>query len=444
MGKGRHLTPENQWNRLARDLIYDSKQLLLYCGIKVPEQAIGSTFVASFLKKITKGTDYGAIFDPTANTIHFEPDYIQDILDTATRFDFPVYDYSFGPGGIAGFIHRGNGQEYALVAPTLDDILKQAMLAKNEEMPFGFVNARQLATFEIEQFGVMTQIFDGPIFFTVTSESGVEEAVRFKEKGHYVITNHTILQSPLTLASEKQLRVFVSCVEKTVPVMATTQPFSGQTAPMTPYGLALVAFAEFIAAMAMAYAINPNTKVVNGAIPTISTPGSRPRFMMGTVVHNFTNFLVAYTARLLDIASVQTGCTVSGDIHEKSILDTDYETVRGMILWESLFEGWHMIRHCYGFLADLASFSYEKAEADIAALHHVQSLDDSGIAAVLANNVRLYHDYRRAKQMYRQPTLLFQRERGELLNVIIETTEIYQGDFGKHGHTLHHVSGSWF
>lgn len=92
----------------------------------------------------------------------------------------------------------------------------------------------------------MTQIFDGPIFFNVTSETWVEEAARCREKGHQVITNHTILQSPLTLASEKQLRVFINYVEKTVPVMAETQPFSGQTAPMTPYGVALVAFAEFI------------------------------------------------------------------------------------------------------------------------------------------------------------------------------------------------------
>jgi trimethylamine:corrinoid methyltransferase-like protein len=226
--------------------------------------------------------------------------------------------------------------------------------------------------------------------------------------------------------------------------MLTTQPLSGQNGPITPYGVALLAFSEFLAGMAIAYAVNPETKIVNGAYPTLCTAGKKPELKLGSVVHNFTNFLVAYTARLLDVASIQSGCTIEGSVHRNEVLETDYQTVRAMILWETLFEGWHMIRHSYGFLADLAVFSFPKARKDIAALRHIQSLDDSGITAVLANNVRLHSDFKRAEEIYRKPTILFDRENGAITGVILETVENFRGDFGKHEHTLKNIPNEWF
>lgn len=444
--KPRPISHGNLWNRLARDLVYDAKQVLLYCGIGVPQRrtADGVDDYADIVARVTRGTGYGAVYDPLGGRIHFEPAYIQSIVDQANRFDFPVFDKSFGPGGIAGFIQQGEGETAELEAPSLNDILKQAMLAKNQRMPFGYVSARQMAQHEVEQFGVLTQIFDGPSFFSVSTEAGIAEAERSRQEGHYVVTIHTIFESPLTLTFREKIETFASCVERQIPVMLVTQPFSGQNAPITPYGLALIAFAEFLAGMAVAFAIDPETKVVNGAYPTMCRPGRTPELKLGSVVHNFTNYLVAYTSRLLDIASVQSGCTIEGAVHRRTVLDTDYETVRAMILWEDIFDGWHMLRHCYGFLDDLVSFSFEKARDDIAALHHIQSLDDSGITAVLANNVRLYSDVKRADEIYQRPNLIFDRERGALLDVVIETLADFGGDFGKHEHTLKNIPLDWF
>lgn len=444
--KLRQITPENLWNRLARNLIYDSKELLLYCGIRVPgtEQNQTGTDYSDFISRVTKGTDYGAIYDPLSGRIHFEPGYIQNIMDKATRFDFPVYDHSFGPGGIAGFIHEQQQDQFDLKTPNMDHILKQAMIAKNENMPFAFVCARQLAQYEIEQFGIMTKVFDKPIVLNILTQEGINEAEKFSQKGHYIITNHTIFDSPLTLSYKARIDTFVQCAERQIPVMMTTQPFSGQTAPMTPYGLALLTFAEFLAGMAISCAINPQTKVVNGGYPTMCTPGSRPSFKLGSVIHNFTNYLVAYTSRMLDIASIQSGCTMQGNLHENTILETDYETVRAMILWEDMFEGWHMVRHSYGFLDDLASFSFQKAKDDIAALHHIKSLEDVGITSLLANNVRLNKDIQKAETLYNNPRLLFDREDGQIMDIIIETIETFKGDFGKHAHTLKNVPSEWF
>jgi trimethylamine:corrinoid methyltransferase-like protein len=236
----------------------------------------------------------------------------------------------------------------------------------------------------------------------------------------------------------------IQCIERQIPVMLLTQPFSGQNAPMTPYGLALLAFSEFLAGMAIAYAINPETKVINGAYPTLCTPGTRPELKIGSVVHNFTNYLIAYTARLLDVASIQSGCTIEGAVHKKEILETDYQTVRAMILWEDMFEGWHMVRHIYGFLRDLVAFSFQKARDDIAALQHIKSLDDSGITALLANNVRLNRDIKRADEIYQDPGLTFDREKGALVEVIIETVDRFGGDFGQHEHTLKNIPSEWF
>jgi hypothetical protein len=444
--KYKRVVPENLWNRLARNLIYDAKQVLLYCGIRIPQTNDESSHPTyqGLTVRFTQGTKYGIIQDPVTARIHFEPDYIQDIIDQATRFDFPVYDKSFGPGGIAAYIIDGKYQEQQFKSPVLSDLSKQALLAKNHEMPFSYVCARQLSQFEIEQFDVMTRIFDGPAFFNVVSREGIDAAEQYLRDGHYVITMHSVFESPLLFTLPEKLEVFVECVERQIPVMLVTMPFSGQNAPMTPYGLAVIAFAEFLAAMALAYSINPLTKVVNGSFPTMCTPGRSPELKLGSVVHNIVNYLIAYTSRLLDIASIQSGCTIEGSVHEKAILETDYQTVRAMILWENMFEGWHMIRHCYGFLADLAGFSFEKAIDDITALRHIQSLDDNGIAAILANNVRLNRDYNRAEEIYQRPTLIFAREQDTLLEVILETVENFGGDFGRHEHTLKNIPSDWF
>lgn len=436
----------NVWNRLVRNLIVDAKEVLLYCGIRIPENKPDNSVddYSEIIRLTTKGTDYGAIFDPFTRRIHFEPGYIQNIVDQAYRFDFPVLDRAFGPGGVAGFIHTGDEQNFNLKDPGLDHILKQAMLVQKNDMPYSMVCARQMGKFEEEQFRVTSNIFPGPKIFNITTQSGVEEAEKYQNEGHYIITCHTIFASPLKLSFKENIDIFIQCVQRQIPVMLVTQPFSGLTAPMTPYGLALMALAEFFAGMALAHAINPETKVINGALPTLCTPGKNPTMKMGSVVHNFINYLVAYTTRLLDIASIQSGCTAEGKFHKKELLETDYETIRAMILWDDMFEGWHMIRHCYGFLNDLAFFSFQKAEDDIAALRHIQSLNDNGITALLATNVRLNRDIKRAEMIYEKPTLIFKREKDRLLEVIIETIDTFNGDFGNHDHTLKNIPEEWF
>lgn len=436
----------NLWNRLARNLIYDSKQLLLYCGIRVPERQEDGHWVdyADFIDRVTRKTNYGAIFDPSTRRIHFEPGYIQEIVDQVSRFDFPVYDRSFGPGGLAGFIHGIRNGEAILSQPNLNHILSQAMISKREAMPFSYVSARQMSMLEVEQFGVMTNVFDGPIFLSVMTGQGVDEAEASIAAGNYIITVHTLFESPLTLSFQRAADIFTDCVTKQIPVMLVSQPFSGHNAPMTPYGTALIAFSEFLAGMAFASAINPDTRVINGALPTLCSPGKTVKLKIGSVVHNFTNYLIAYTSKLLDIASIQSGCTMEGSRHEKTILDTDYETVRAMILWLNIFESWHMLRHCYGFLNDMTSFSFEKAIDDIAALRHLQSLDENGIFAVLANNVRLYSDLKKANALYEEPTRIFNREKEDLLNVVLETIDYFNGDFGRHEHTLKNIPEEWF
>lgn len=442
----KRVVPENLWNRLARNLIYDAKQVLLYCGIRLPLDKDGRvpSNYQEMTVRFTRGTKYGIIQDPVTARIHFEPDYIQDIIDQATRFDFPVYDKSFGPGGIAGYIFEGDGEDLQLKSPALSDLSRQALLAKNNEMPFSYVCARQLSQFEVEQFDVMTKIFDGPAFFNVSTHAGIDTAENYLRDGHYVITMHSLFESPLLFTLPEKLEIFIECAARQIPVMLVTMPLSGQNAPMTPYGLAVIAFAEFLAAMALTYSINPLTKVINGSFPTMCTPGRSPELKLGSVVHNFVNYLIAYTSRLLDIASIQSGCTIEGSVHEKTVLETDYQTVRSMILWENMFEGWHMLRHCYGFLADLAGFSFEKARDDITALRHIQSLDDNGITAILANNVRLNRDYSKAQEIYQRPTLIFSREQDTLLEVILETVENFGGDFGRHEHTLRNIPVEWF
>lgn len=443
--KHEQTTPDNLWNRLARNLVFDAKQVLLYAGIRVPEKRVKGEYVdySDIVERIVERRSE-IYYDPTTRRIHFEPDYVQNIIDRQSRFEFPVLDKAFGPGGIAGYIHKQSETDYELVDPRSDHIVRQALLAKSRKMPYAFVSARQLAKFEVEQFGIMTNIYEGPIFFHVSSKGGIEEAEKFHKNRGKIITNHSIFDSPLTLSYKENVIAFMDCVQRGIPVYLTTMPFSGQNGPMTPYGIALLAYAEFLAGMAIADGINRDCKVINGAYPTMCTPGKNAVLKLGSVTHNFVNYLVNYTSRVLDIPSIQSGCTIEGSMHREDTLGTDYQTVRAMILWEDLLDGWHMLRHTYGFLGDLAFFSFEKAEDDIAALRHIQSLDDAGVTAVLATNVRLNRDIQQAREIYEKPSMLFQREGGGVVHVIAEVMEIYRGDFGSHEHTLKNVPSTWF
>ncbi|MCK5836662.1 MAG: trimethylamine methyltransferase family protein, partial [Desulfobacula sp.] len=122
----------------------------------------------------------------------------------------------------------------------------------------------------------------------INASQGVDEAEASIAAGNYIITVHTLFESPLTLSFRRAADIFTDCVSKQIPVMLVTQPFSGHNAPMTPYGTALIAFSEFLAGMAFASAINPETRVINGALPTLCTPGKTVKLKIGSIVHNFT------------------------------------------------------------------------------------------------------------------------------------------------------------
>ena len=46
--------------------------------------------------------------------------------------------------------------------------------------------------------------------------------------------------------------------------------------------------------------------------------------------------------------------------------------------------------------------------------------------------------------IFQKPTLLFNREKTVLLEVSIETIDNFNGDFGRHEHTLQNIPIEWF
>lgn len=46
--------------------------------------------------------------------------------------------------------------------------------------------------------------------------------------------------------------------------------------------------------------------------------------------------------------------------------------------------------------------------------------------------------------LFQKPTLLFNREKNVLLEVSIETIDNFNGDFGRHEHTLQNIPIEWF
>jgi trimethylamine:corrinoid methyltransferase-like protein len=153
---------------------------------------------------------------------------------------------------------------------------------------------------------------------------------------------------------------FLSCVRKGIPIYVSTMPMAGLSAPYCMSGLLTLTHAEGLFGMTLAQLVNPGITVVHAGLPSIANINKNYAVDLGLVSHNMANLLLEKVNKMLDIPSIQTACTTSEDGPSPR---AEEDAMNGYALMKKY--GFHQMRHAFGFLRELISFSIAKLEKHI-------------------------------------------------------------------------------
>jgi trimethylamine:corrinoid methyltransferase-like protein len=130
--------------------------------------------------------------------------------------------------------------------------------------------------------------------------------------------------------------------------------------------------------------------VVHAGLPSIASIKDNYAVNLGLISFNIANLIMEKVNKRLDLPSIQTACTTSQE-HPNEIAEK--EAVHGYALMKKY--GFHQMRHSFGFLKELVSFSIGKLErhidlcrrttADQAPDYQVDPYDPEGLDAIMRN-----------------------------------------------------------
>jgi trimethylamine:corrinoid methyltransferase-like protein len=135
---------------------------------------------------------------------------------------------------------------------------------------------------------------------------------------------------------------------------------AGLSAPYSMSGLLTLTHAEGLFGITLAQLVNPGITVVHAGLPSIANIQRNYAVDLGLFSHNIANLLMEKINKRLDMPSIQTACTTSQD---KPNLRAEEEAIAGFALMKKY--GFHQMRHSFGFLRELISFSIAKLERHI-------------------------------------------------------------------------------
>lgn len=333
-------------------LIHDEAlKVLFYIGVECRSPLVKEVFESTQM----------AFFDETTNRIHISKKLIEYCLEILPKRQYhSVPNKSFGGGGSAAFWVQGDDH----ILP-VNEIHTAEMfrLAEEFKIPFMFKSCGRVEENDIE---IMRKYYTGYIYTEAKNRKMAEDL-----KGESdICTAHSIIVSPLRFSDVDKLFI---CLENDLSVYLTTMPIGCSTGPATMYSLATLAWAEFLAGMCLVQIKRPGTLVVNGAYPAAGDPRDGYRPALGSVFHNLCNYTVAKVSNYFSVPSVQSGCTING-LHIPNGNHTDSDSYSGFALWNK-FEGWHQVRHCFGFTNGLISFDINKMRRDCVSLASVLEND---------------------------------------------------------------------
>jgi trimethylamine--corrinoid protein Co-methyltransferase len=326
----------------------DALQVLEEVGVKCASPEIRKIFEETGL----------AAFDETTGHIHVLTPLVEQALNAAPKRDqYWIPENSFGVGGTAPFVY--DDQTGELVEPTFEHLTRIAKIVNEADVVQFMARGVLIKKQEVKVMNTIIENCHKPVYVAAVSEEGIARAEEIHNtRGNFTI-QFSIINSPLNVI-ESMIDPFLSCIRKGIPIYVSTMPMAGLSAPYCMSGLLTLTHAEGLFGMTLAQLVNPGTTVVHAGLPSIANINKNYAVDLGLVSHNMANLLMEKVNKMLDIPSIQTACTTSED---RPSPRAEEDAMNGYALMKKY--GFHQMRHAFGFLRELISFSIAKLEKHI-------------------------------------------------------------------------------
>ena len=359
----------------------DALRVLEEVGVKCDSREIRMIFEDTGL----------AAFDETTGHIHVLSALVEQALTTAPKRDqYWIGENSFGVGGTAPFLY--DDQTGDLVEPTFSHLAKIAGTVNEADVVQFMARGVLIKKQEVKVMDTIIEHCSKPIYVAAVTEEGIARAEAIHHSRGNITVQFSIINSPLNVI-ESMVAPFLFCVRKGLPVYVSTMPMAGLSAPYSMSGLLTLTHAEGLFGITLAQLVNPGVTVVHAGLPSIANIQKNYAVDLGLLSHNIANLLQDKINRMLDIPSIQTACTTSQEIPNRQ---AEEEAVRGFALMKKY--GFHQMRHAFGFLKELISFSIAKLERHIelcrstgedkATEYTIEPYDPEGFEVIMRNGSR--------------------------------------------------------
>jgi len=356
-------------------------------ALKILEE-VGVKCASTEVRQIFEDTGLAA-FDETTGHLHILTPLVEQAISTAPKRDkYWIPENSFGVGGTAPFVYDDNSGE--LVVPTFEHLTKIAKTVNETEVINFMARGVLIRNQEVKVIDTIIENCSKPIYVAAVTDEGIARVQQVHETRGKLTVQFSIINSPLNLI-EGMIDPFLSCIRKGIPVYVSTMPMAGLSAPYSMSGLLTLTHAEALFGITLAQLVNPGIMVVDAGLPSIANIQKNYSVDLGMVSHNIANLLLEKINKKLNIPSIQTACTTN---QEKPNEKSEKDAINGYALMKKY--GFHQMRHAFGFLKELVSFSIAKLEKHIvlcketipdqAPDYEIEPYDPEGFDAIKRNS----------------------------------------------------------
>ena len=355
-------------------------------ALRVLEE-VGVKCESSEVRRIFEETGLAA-YDEASGHIHVLSPLVEQALNTAPKRDqYWIPENAFGVGGTAPFIY--DAQVGDLVEPTFEHLVRIAKTVDEADVVQFMARGVLIKKQEVKVMDTIIENCRKPIYVAAVTDEGIARAKEIHQTRGLLTIQFSIINSPLNVI-ESMIDPFLSCIRSGLPIYVSTMPMAGLSAPYSMSGLLTLTHAEALFGITLTQLINPGLMVVHAGLPSIANIQKNYAVDLGLVSHNIANLLQEKINKMLDIPSIQTACTTSQDSPNSQ---AEEDAVRGFALMKK--HGFHQMRHAFGFLRELISFSIAKLEKHIelcrktgpdqAPEYEMAPYDPEGLEAIIRN-----------------------------------------------------------
>lgn len=350
---------------------------------------VGMRCVSTEVRKLFEDTGLAA-YDEGSGHLHILSPLVSQALATVpSRDKYWVPRNSFGVGGTAPFVYDDQSGE--LIMPTFDHLIKISKIVEESDVVSFMHRGVLIKNQEVAVMEAITAHCRKPLYISgVVTEKGIAKAREIHNHRGLLTLQFAITNSPLNVI-ESMLPAFIESVRQRIPVSLSTMPMAGLSAPYSMSGLLTLTHAECLFGMVLAQIISPGLTVVHAGLPSIANIQKNYSVDLGLVAHNVANLLLDKVNERLGLPSIHSGCTTSADRPGEQ---AEHDAILGYALMKKY--GFHQMRHAFGFLKELVSFSIAKLERhaalcvatgpDQAPTINIDPFDPEGFDTILRNS----------------------------------------------------------